>query len=55
MFRTTVLGILIFWFMDILDMGFMEPFDTTYPLNFFFWLGTFMLMAIVSELRIPSE
>lgn len=55
MFRSTILGVLIFWFMDILNMDFMKLFDTTYPLNFLFWLGIFMLMAIVSELRIPSE
>ena len=28
----------IFWIMDILNMPFMEQFDTTYPLNTAFWL-----------------
>lgn len=29
--------IVIFWIMDILNLPFMEIFDTTYPLNGVFW------------------
>lgn len=28
----------IFWILDILNMPFMEIFDTTYPLNGLFWI-----------------
>lgn len=48
MFRTAVLAMDIFWLMDIMDMGFMEKFDTTYPLNGIFWLCTFLLTFVVS-------
>lgn len=34
------LFILIFWILDILNMPFMEMFDTTYPLNTLFWILT---------------
>lgn len=37
--------ILVFWLMDIMNMPFMEVFDTTYPLNGLFWF----LMPIVNE------
>lgn len=30
-------GVTIFWIMDILNMPFMQMFDTTYPLNEAFW------------------
>ena len=29
---------IIFWILDILNLGFMEMFDTTYPLNTLFWV-----------------
>ena len=31
-------GVIIFWIMDILNMPFMQMFDTTYPLNGLFWV-----------------
>ena len=30
--------ITVFWILDILNMPFMEMFDTTYPLNTLFWI-----------------
>ena len=30
--------ITIFWILDILNLPFMEMFDTTYPLNTGFWI-----------------
>ena len=30
--------ITLFWICDILNMPFMEKFDTTYPLNTLFWI-----------------
>ena len=40
--------ILLFWICDILNMPFMEMFDTTYPLNTLFWLLVFVLGGGVS-------
>ena len=39
-FRT---AIILFWICDILNMPFMEMFDTTYPLNTLFWILVFAL------------
>lgn len=39
--------VIIFWILDILDilnLGFMEMFDTTYPLNTLFWVLYFLLV-----------
>ena len=36
--------VIIFWILDILNMGFMEMFDTTYPLNTLFWVLYFLLV-----------
>ena len=36
-------GIIVFWIMDILNMPFMQMFDTVYPLNGWFWLLVFIL------------
>ena len=35
---------IIFWILDILNLGFMEMFDTTYPLNTLFWVLYFLLV-----------
>lgn len=34
--------IVLFWICDILNMPFMEMFDTTYPLNTLFWILAFI-------------
>ena len=43
MFQTFSVIIEIFWIFDVLDMPFMEMFDTTYPINgvawFLIWLA----------------
>ena len=36
-------AVTLFWIMDILNMPFMEMFDTTYPLNTLFWIIVFVL------------
>ena len=36
-------AVTLFWIMDILNMPFMEIFDTTYPLNTLFWIFVFVL------------
>lgn len=35
-----------FWLMDILNMPFMEMFDTTYPLNGVFYFGMFLISEV---------
>ena len=36
----------VFWICDILNMPFMEMFDTTYPLNTLFWILVFIFLSI---------
>lgn len=36
----------IFWLMDMINMPFMEKFDTTYPLNGLFWFITIIWWAL---------
>ena len=33
----TQFAIMVFWLTDVMNMPFMEMFDTTYPLNGLFW------------------
>lgn len=49
MFRTALLALYIFWFMDLINLDFMKPFDTTYPINTLFWIGAIILSLIVYE------
>ena len=35
----------LFWICDILNMPFMEKFDTTYPLNTLFWIVFFIFIG----------
>ena len=37
------------WIMDILNMPFMEPLDTTMPLNGLFWFLIWILCAILED------
>ena len=41
-------AVTLFWIMDILNMPFMEMFDTTYPLNTLFWILVLSLCGGVS-------
>ena len=43
-------SITLFWIMDVLNMPFMEMFDTTYPLNTFFWIMFFTLCGDIKIL-----
>ena len=47
-------SITLFWIMDVLNMPFMEMFDTTYPLNTFFWIMFFTLCGDM-EIKIKSK
>lgn len=38
-------AIILFWIFDILDMPFMKIFDTTYPLNGWFWFLMFLFFG----------
>ena len=37
--------IALFWVADIMNLPFMEMFDTTYPLNFAFWCISWFVIA----------
>ena len=39
--------VIIFWILDILNLGFMEIFDTTYPLNTLFWAYFLLMPSLV--------
>lgn len=39
--------IVVFWILDILNMPFMEMFDTVYPLNTLFWLLVFIFVPTI--------
>ena len=47
-------AVTLFWIMDILNMPFMEMFDTTYPLNTLFWILVFSLCGDVS-IKVKNE
>lgn len=51
MFRAIKLLIEIFWVMDTLDLPFMEIFDTTYPLNGWFWFFTIIILIFEETLE----
>ena len=44
--------IMLFWICDILNMPFMEMFDTTYPLNTLFW---FLVFIFCGGIKITVE
>lgn len=50
----TKVAVIVFWIMDILDMPFMEIFDTKYPLNTLFWILVFVLCGGV-EITVKKE
>lgn len=37
----------IFWIMDIMNMPFMKPFDTLYPLNMMFWMAVWAFILVL--------
>jgi hypothetical protein len=41
---------LIFWLMDVMNLPFMEMFDTTYPLNEEFWVYAILILLFIREL-----
>ena len=45
MFKTFRCLFHIFWIMDVMNMPFMEQFDTTYPLNGLFWLLAIIIVG----------
>lgn len=45
MFRTFKTIVDIFWIMDVLDLPFMEMFDTTYPINGLFWFAVIAILC----------
>ena len=55
MFRTFKTMVELFWIMDILDLPFMEMFDTTYPLNGLFWFCTFIVFIIEEAFELSQN
>ena len=41
--------IVIFWIMDVINLPFMEIFDTTYPLNGVFWFLVLMFTRALDD------
>ena len=41
----------LFWIADILNLPFMEMFDTTYPLNGLFWFLGWFFIAMINSSR----
>ena len=37
----------VLWLMDVMNLPFMEMFDTTYPLNGLFWVCALVLAAFM--------
>lgn len=54
MFRTSIFAGAIFWLMDVMNLPFMEKFDTTYPLNTVFYICVFLLMALITEIPVRT-
>ena len=49
MFKTFKCLFNIFWLMDIMNMPFMEQFDTKYPLNGLFWILAIIFVTYESQ------
>ncbi len=47
--------IIMFWVADILNLPFMEMFDTTYPLNGLFWFLVFLFWCSSSYVRTKGD
>jgi hypothetical protein len=43
------LAISIFWIFDVIDMPFMEIFDTTYPINSLAWILMWICIIFIGE------
>ena len=41
----------IFWLMDVINLPFMDIFDTVYPLNGLFYVYAFLLMCALYEIE----
>lgn len=43
------MALTLFWILDICNMPFMQMFDTTYPLNGWFWFLAFIFIDLTTE------
>lgn len=50
MFKFLCAVISIFWAFDVLNLPFMEMFDTTYPINIMAWIAILFVLSTVGEL-----
>lgn len=49
MFKFLCAVISIFWAFDVLNLPFMEMFDTTYPINIVAWIAILFVLSTVGE------
>lgn len=47
--------IVTFWVADIINLPFMEIFDTTYPVNGLFWFLVFLLTSGTKTVRVLNK
>ena len=56
MFKTLRTLLEIFWIADVVNLPFIEMFDTTYPLNGAFWFITIAVLIVESgQIKIFSD
>ena len=55
MFRTFKTMVDIFWIMDVLDLPFMEMFDTTYPINGLFWFAVIVVLCFEESFELNQN
>lgn len=48
MYKLFNAALTIFWILDIVNLPFMEMFDTTYPINGWFWFLIWMFIPSTS-------
>lgn len=47
--------LIIFWIFDVLNLPFMEKFDTTYPINTLAWLLIWIFVLIEININMNDE
>lgn len=55
MYKVLYALIHIFWILDVLNMPFMEMFDTTYPINGWAWLLIFVVALPTTKHIVSHE
>ena len=50
MYKTFVAALTLFWVLDIVNLPFMEMFDTTYPINGWIWFLIWVFIPSTSTI-----